>query len=62
MRKKTIEKGYLKSKRDVDSRLLPSRRNKSFGREERSTSELIGRKPEGMMMNEDAVRNRRKKE
>ena len=43
-------------------RPLPSRRNKSFGREEKNTSELIGREIEGMMMNEDAVRSRRKKE
>jgi len=43
-------------------RPLPSRRNKSFGREERNTSEPIGREVEGMMMNEDAARSRRKKE
>ena len=52
----------MQSKRDEDLRPLPSRRNKSFGREEKNTSELIGREIEGMMMNEDAVRSRRKKE
>ena len=61
-RKKKIEKDYLQSKRDEDLRPLPSRRNKSFGREERNTSELIEREAEGMMMNEDAARSRRKKE